>query len=220
MFYESDDTYEASYLQNNTQDDVDEDEDDIEDIEDIESALYAQIHFHQESEEDHPVLSGFSTSLQTLSGGSDPTTQNSNGSRQGSARKTSTSLIQPSSSSAPSPSLLLSPPTVDTIDLVSISSEPIDVAADDCVSVSSDHSSASSDCMLLDETLSDTGDILVHVQPTQQAILKDDTQQQSPVPPGMYLYIYTDIYICYMSTASKVSPSIEVTSDNFCWTAM
>ncbi|XP_021344203.1 uncharacterized protein LOC110444115, partial [Mizuhopecten yessoensis] len=136
--------------------DDDDGENSDRDREEIESALYAQIHFHHE-EEGNLSYKGYSTSVQTL--GSESTQIIHDDSLN------TPSTATPSGSATTS---LLSPPSTNNC-VVSLSS------GEDSVYVVSDQDDVDltdSECMILDEPLSDTGDILVHVESYQQPILQ------------------------------------------------
>ncbi|XP_033735952.1 zinc finger CCHC domain-containing protein 7-like [Pecten maximus] len=163
MFCESDQLYDGNkYNNDDDDDDDDEDEDDEDedsDREEIESALYAQIHFHHEEDVKDGNLSynGYSTSVQTVCRQSIPAVR----SQENTPRRST--LTQ--SGTATSPICLPSSPSSCTNNTVSCMEESTYFVSDD-----SDFTD--SECMILDKTLTNIGDIMVHVHENQQPILQ------------------------------------------------
>ncbi|XP_069123392.1 zinc finger CCHC domain-containing protein 7-like isoform X2 [Argopecten irradians] len=172
MFYESDQHYDDSEY--GSDDDNDDDSDSSR--EEVEAALYAQIHFDHE-EDDCVLYNGYSTSVQTVGPKSslrqdtftgtieNSVTQVDHGQNNTPPRSTLTE-----SGTVSSPICLNSSSSISTGSTVSSDDDDREnyFKSDDSDFTDSD------ECMVLDETVDITGDIMVHVNKNQQAILQSE----------------------------------------------
>ncbi|XP_060081415.1 zinc finger CCHC domain-containing protein 7-like [Ylistrum balloti] len=150
MFYESD---QHSYYDSNEYND---DENSESDREEIESALYAQIHFHHEEEDRNCSFRGYATSIQTRCPELTPVNDD--------LQDTLPESTITKSGSSSTPICIQSSP--------STSADNIVLSEEESLRNSSDWSDSDSDCMILDDPVSNTGDIKVHVKENQQPILQ------------------------------------------------